>query len=159
MHLRPNAWVGLVAMIFGAVYGIQAMGLPRARIGNPMAPIYFPMGLAVIMVFLGAVTFFIEWRKGLNSDDKSKRPQFHLKSMKLILYVIGLCLVYTFLFDRLGFVLSTILFLMAMLTIINSGRQKLLQNAVITVVFSFGMWYVFVNIFQISLPMSPLGIF
>lgn len=157
--MRPNAWVGLVAMIFGAAYGVQAMGLPRARIGNPMAPIYFPMGLAGIMVLLGAITFFIEWRKGLNSDDKGKRPQFHLKSMKLILYVIVFCLIYTVLFDHLGFVFSTILFLMAMLTVINSGREKLVQNAVITVVFSFGMWYIFVNIFQISLPISPLGIF
>lgn len=157
--MRPNAWVGLVAIVFGAAYGIQAMGLPRARIGNPMAPLYFPMGLAVIMVFLGAVTFIVEARKGLNSDDKAKRPQFHFKSMKLILYVIVLCLIYTFLFDRIGFVLSTIVFLMAMLTGINSGRQKLAQNAIITVIFSFGMWYVFVNLFQISLPASPLGIF
>lgn len=159
MILRPNAWVGLVAMIFGAVYGIQAMGLPRARIGNPMAPIYFPMGLAGMMILLGAITFFIEWRKGLNNDDKSKRPQFHFASMKLILCVIVFCLVYTVLFEYIGFVFSTILFLMAMLTVINNGRDKLARNAVITVVFSFSMWYIFVNIFQISLPSSPLGIF
>lgn len=156
--MRPNAWVGLAAIIFGVAYGVQALGLPKAPIGNPMAPLYFPIGLAVLMVFLGAVTFAIEARKGLNSDDKSKRPQFHFHSMKLIFIVMGLCLVYTALFDRIGFVFSTILFLMAMLTIIN-GTRKSAQNAVITLCFSFGMWYVFVKLFQISLPISPLGIF
>lgn len=156
--MRPNAWVALAAIVFGVAYGAQAIGLPRAPIGNPMAPLYFPMGLAGLMVFLGAVSFVIEARKGLNNDDKSKRPQFHMKSMKLILIVMALCLVYTFLFDRIGFVFSTILFLMAMLTAINSSK-KMLQNAVITLCFSFGMWYVFVKVFQISLPMSPLGIF
>lgn len=157
--MRPNAWVGLVALIMGIVYGVQALGLPKARIGNPMAPLYFPMGLAALMIFLGALTFYIEFRKGLNSDDKSKRPQFNFKSMKLILYVIVLCLIYTLLFDRIGFVFSTLLFLIAMLAVINNGKGKLLQNAVITVVFSFGMWYVFAKLFQISLPISPLGIF
>ena len=156
--MRPNAWVGLVAILFGVVYTLQAIGLPRARIGNPMAPLYFPIGLGVIMALLGAVIFIIELRKGLNSDDKSKRPKFHFQSMKLIFYVIILCLIYTLMFDYAGFVFSTLIFLFAMLVGIN-GKEKLKQNAVITLVFTFGMWYIFVNVFQISLPNSPLGFF
>lgn len=156
--MRPNAWVGLTSVIFGAAYGVQAINLPRAAIGNPMAPLYFPIGLAVLMIFLGAVTFIIEARKGLNSDDKSKRPQFHFQSMKLILCVIALCLFYTATFDRLGFVIATLIFLMAMLTLIN-GRNKTLMNLVLTFCFSFGMWFIFVNVFQISLPSSPFGFF
>jgi putative tricarboxylic transport membrane protein len=145
-------------MIFGLAYGVQAAGLPRAPIGNPLAPLYFPMGLAVLMVFLGALLFFFEARKGLNSDDKSKRPKFHFASMKLILIVIALCLLYTVTFDRIGFVFSTMIFLMAMLTFIN-GKERTMANAVITVCYSLGIWYIFVNIFQIVLPASPLGIF
>ncbi len=156
--MRPNAWVGLVAIILGAVYSFQAINLPRAPIGNPMAPVYFPLGLGVLMTFLGVLIFCIEAKKGLNSDDKSKRPQFHFKSMKLIFIVIGLCLLYTVMFDYAGFVFSTIVFLMAMLTFIN-GREKVKLNAILTLCFSLGLWYVFVNIFQISLPSSPLGIF
>lgn len=156
--MRPNAWVGLVAIILGVVYSFQAYALPRAPIGNPMAPVYFPLGLGVLMTLLGAVIFYIEAKKGLNSDDKSKRPQFHFKSMKLIFIVIGLCLLYTVMFDYAGFVFSTLVFLMAMLTFIN-GKERVKQNAILTICFSFGMWYIFVHIFQISLPSSPLGIF
>jgi putative tricarboxylic transport membrane protein len=156
--LRPNAWVAITAIIFGIAYGAQATGLPRAPIGNPMAPVYFPMGLAILMVLFGAMLFFFEARKGLNSDDKSKRPQFHFAGMKLILIVIALCLLYTVTFDRLGFVLSTMIFLMAMLTFIN-GKERTIANAVITICYSIGMWYVFVNVFQLALPSSPLGIF
>ncbi len=156
--MRPNAWVGLVAIILGVVYSFQAYALPRAPIGNPMAPVYFPLGLGVLMTLLGAVIFYIEAKKGLNSDDKSKRPQFHFKSMKLIFIVIGLCLLYTAMFDYAGFVFSTLVFLMAMLTFIN-GKERVKQNAILTICFSFGMWYIFVHIFQISLPSSPLGIF
>jgi len=156
--VRPNAWVGLVSIIFGVIYAVQALALPKAPIGNPMAPIYFPLGLGVLMAFFGAITFVIEARKGLNSDDKSKRPQFHFKTMKLIFIVIGFCILYTIMFDYAGFVFSTIVFLMGMLTFVN-GRDKFVQNAVLTLCFSFGMWFIFVNVFQISLPASPLGIF
>ena len=157
--MRPNAIVGLLAMVFGTVYGIQAINLPRAPIGNPMAPIYFPLGLGVLMTLFGAVLFITEASKGLNSDDKSRRPQFHFHSMKLIFIVMGLCILYTLMFDYAGFVFSTIVFLMSMLTIINNGRSKFKVNTIISLCFSFGMWYLFVNIFQIVLPVSPLGIF
>lgn len=157
--MRPNAWVGLTAIVLGTVYAMQAMALPRAPIGNPMAPVYFPLGLGILMALLGAITFAIEAKKGLNNDDKSKRPKFHLHSMKLIFLVIGMCVFYTLAFDHLGFVFSTIIFLMVMLTFINNGKKKLVQNGIITLIYSFMMWYIFVNIFQISLPSSPLGIF
>lgn len=155
--MRPNAWVGLAAMVIGVVYTYQSYMLPRAPIGNPLAPILFPLGLGVFMMLLGAVTFAIEASKGLNTDDKSKRPQFHLQGMKLIFFVIFMCLVYTVIFDRAGFVFSTLIFLMSMLMTINAGKFK--QNLIITLVFTLGLWYVFSSVFQINLPSSPLGIF
>jgi putative tricarboxylic transport membrane protein len=123
-----------------------------------MAPIYFPAGLAVAMVFFGALLFYFEARKGLNDDDKSRRPKFTFNSLKLILITIALCLFYSVTFDRLGFVFGTIIFLFAMLTFIN-GRERFRANAVITLCYSFGMWYIFSRVFQIVLPASPLGIF
>ena len=156
--MRPNAWVAIVSMVFGLAYGWQVTGLRRAPIGNPLAPVYFPAGLAIGMILLGAALFFFEARKGLNSDDKSKRPHFSLRTMKLILITIALCMVYTVTFDRLGFVFSTIIFLMAMLSFIN-GLDKTLFNGVLTLCYSFGMWYLFSRVFQIILPASPLGIF
>lgn len=155
--LRPNAWVGLVAVIVGVVYAFQSYALPRAPIGNPMAPIYFPLGLGVLMAFLGALVFVIEAAKGLNADDKSKRPRFHLKSLSLIFYVVILCFIYAVIFDYAGFVFSTIGFLLASLLVINPGKAK--QNVIITLCFAFGMYYIFNNLFQITLPSSPLGIF
>ena len=154
--MRPNAWVGLVAVVLGAVYAYQSWALPRAPIGNPLAPVMFPLGLGLLMMLLGAITFATEAAKGLNSDDKAKRPQFHLKGMKLIFFVIFMCLVYTVLFDHAGFVFSTLIFLMCMLSVINAGRFK--QNLVVTLAFSFGLWYIFQSVFQINLPASPLGI-
>ncbi len=154
--MRPNAWVGLAAVVFGAVYAWQAWALPRAPIGNPLAPILFPLGLGFLMMFFGALLFGVEASRGLNADDKSKRPRFHLKGMKLIFFVIAMCAVYTIMFDHAGFVFSTIVFLLGMLVVVNPGRHKI--NLIVTLCFAFGLWYVFSNVFQINLPSSPLGI-
>ncbi|MDR3279209.1 MAG: tripartite tricarboxylate transporter TctB family protein [Synergistaceae bacterium] len=156
--MRPNAWVAVTAIVFGLAYGWQALGLRRAPIGNPMAPVYFPLGLAIAMVFFGVLLFYSEARKGLDLDDKSKRPKFTLRGMKLILITIALCLLYTVTFDRLGFVFSTVIFLFAMLSFIN-GLARTRMNIVVTLCYSFGMWYIFTHAFQIVLPASPLGIF
>ncbi len=153
--MRPNAWVGLAAVIFGAVYAQQAWALPRAPIGNPLAPVLFPLGVGVFMVLMGALLFVQEALKGLNADDKSKRPHFQWKGIKLIVFVVVMCGIYTLLFDHAGFVFSTLLFLGAMLMVINPGRTKL--NVVVTLCFAFGLWYIFGSVFQINLPTSPLG--
>jgi putative tricarboxylic transport membrane protein len=50
-----------------------------------------------------------------------------------------------------GFIPSTLVFLGAMLFLINGSRAWKL-NAVITLGFTFGAWYVFVRLFQINLP-------
>ena len=122
-----------------------------------MAPVYFPLGLGVLMMVLGALTFVIEASEGLNADDKAKRPQFHLKSLSLIFYVVVLCFIYAVVFDYAGFVFSTIGFLLATLLVINPGKTK--QNFIITLVFAFGMYFIFNDLFQITLPSSPLGVF
>jgi putative tricarboxylic transport membrane protein len=153
--LRPNAWVGLAAVIFGAIYTQQAWVLPRAPIGNPIAPILFPLGIGIFMMLMGAVLFIQEAMKGLNADDKSKRPQFHWKGLKLIVFVVVMCAIYTVMFDYAGFVFSTLIFLGSMLTVINPGKLKL--NAIVTCCFAFGLWYVFGSLLQINLPTSPLG--
>ncbi len=154
--MRPNAWVGLAAVILGAVYSQQAWALPRAPIGNPLSPIMFPLGIGVFMMLMGALTFAVEASKGLNTDDKSKRPHFQWKGIKLIVFVVVMCAIYTLLFDHLGFVISTLIFLGVMLMVINAGKHKL--NLIVTLAFSLGLWYIFGNIFQINLPASPLGI-
>uniref|UniRef100_UPI0033241479 tripartite tricarboxylate transporter TctB family protein n=1 Tax=Aminomonas paucivorans TaxID=81412 RepID=UPI0033241479 len=82
--MRPNAWVGLAAVVLGVLYGIQAWHLPKALIGNPWAPVYFPLGLGILMTVLGALLLFQEARKGLTNLEGTKPPRFDRRSLGLI---------------------------------------------------------------------------
>lgn len=149
--MRPNAWVGLAAVVLGVLYGIQAWHLPKALIGNPWAPVYFPLGLGILMTALGALLLFLEARKGLTNLEGAKVPRFDRRSLGLIGAVAGLCLLYTLLFERIGFIPSTLIFLMGMLSVVN-GPKRWMANGLITLGFTFGAWYSFVRVFQINLP-------
>ena len=79
-------------MVLGVLYGIQAWHLPKALIGNPWAPVYFPLGLGILMTALGALLFFLEARKGLTNLEGTKVPRFDRRSLGLIGAVAGLVL-------------------------------------------------------------------
>ncbi len=149
--MRPNALVGLSAIFIGIVYTIQAFHLPKAMIGNPWAPVYFPVGLGILMAGLGLLLVVLEAKKGLTNLEGVKRPNFQAASLKLIFGTAGLCILYALIFERLGFILATLIFLGALLFLIN-GPKAWKINTILTLGFTFGAWYVFVKLFQINLP-------
>jgi putative tricarboxylic transport membrane protein len=143
--------VGFTALFLGIVYAIQAFNLPKAMIGNPWAPVYFPIGLGILMACLGLLQIVLEARKGLTNLEGVKRPKFQASSLKLIFGAAVLCILYALIFERLGFIISTLIFLGALLFLINGPRAWKL-NSILTVGFTFGAWYIFVKLFQINLP-------
>lgn len=149
--MRPNALVGFAALFLGIVYTIQAFNLPKAMIGNPWAPVFFPIGIGLLMAALGLLLVVIEARKGLTNLEGVKRPKFQASSLKLIFGAAALCILYALIFERLGFIISTLIFLGALLFLINGPRAWKL-NTGLTLGFTFGAWYTFVKLFQINLP-------
>ncbi|MDD4364486.1 MAG: tripartite tricarboxylate transporter TctB family protein [Synergistales bacterium] len=143
--MRTDCLVGAFAVLFGTAYTFQAFHLPRAMIGNPWAPLYFPLALGLLLVAIGVVVIL----QGLRHVSPSKAKE--KGSKRLIVFTVLICLGYTALFDHLGFIASTILFLGGLLFMINGARAWKI-NSIISVVFALGVWYVFEKIFYMNLP-------
>lgn len=138
-------------MVLGVLYGIQAWHLPKALIGNPWAPVYFPLGLGILHDGPGGSSALPGGPQGPHQPGGSQGSRFDRRSLGLIGAVAGLCLLYTLLFERIGFIPSTLIFLMGMLSVVN-GPKRWMANGLITLGFTFGAWYSFVRVFQINLP-------
>lgn len=69
----------------------------------------------------------------------------------LIISTLILAIIYAFVFEKIGFLISTILFLGALLFVLN-GRKKWVTNIVVSVIFSISAWYVFSQLLHVSLP-------
>jgi putative tricarboxylic transport membrane protein len=147
MTNNSDTTVGVVALASSAIYTIGAWLLPDASIGNPMAPKYFPLLIGI----MGIVFSVLLTAQGIRKKTPDKKVKRDEKYWLIILALIGCCLVYAFILEKLGFIVSTSLFLGAMLFIVN-GRKGWIVNIITAVIYSAGVFFVFNTVFKMTLP-------
>mgnify|MGYP001123945697 CR=1 FL=1 len=156
----PNwdSFTGLVSIAFGTIYGIATWNMPRAAFGNAMDPLYFPLGVAGVAVVIGIILFAksnfsasIQALKNLLAEDTIKK-----KDRRRVLYTCLVGVGYALIFERLGYVISTFVFMFAMLTI-TSGWQRWLRSLIVALLFSCCIFFVFSTLLSVSLPPLPFG--
>lgn len=119
-----------------------------AFIGNSgLGPDFFPKVIAVIL-FILSVMLFVGSIK--NKDKKS----IYNPNMKYTFMVIFAFTVYIFLIDRIGYLVSTVIFAFVVITILKS-KSKIL-NIVFAIAFPIALYLLFTYAFKVSLPTGLL---
>ncbi|WP_209125077.1 tripartite tricarboxylate transporter TctB family protein [Alkalihalobacillus sp. BA299] len=136
--------------IIGVGFLIGSLNLPKAKLGDPNGPLYFPILICILLTILSLVYFFQEW-KVRRKEIEEVKLLVQGRTPKLIISTVILILIYTFLFERIGFLFSTVIFLGGLLFAVN-GKKRWLQNILVSVLFSFISWYMFAKLLQVSLP-------
>ncbi|WP_430883515.1 tripartite tricarboxylate transporter TctB family protein [Fusibacter sp. JL216-2] len=150
-----NALMGFVVAAFGLVYLIMTFNLKRSAIGDPLAPLYFPIGLGSMLVIFGIVQVIrSDIKKSIESIKQLKNASDQDKQINhMIAYTCVAGVVYALVFEHLGFVLSTLGFMLAMLML--TDRKAVVKNIIIAVLFSVGIYLLFTNALGIPLPKMP----
>ncbi|WP_432402790.1 tripartite tricarboxylate transporter TctB family protein [Wukongibacter sp. M2B1] len=152
-----NALTGLITLLLGVIYGIKAYTLPRATIGNPMAPSIYPMILAIVLAILGGILLLrSDFKKTIESFRilKKQAGENDRLSWKMITITCVISLIYTIVFNHLGYVISSFIFLQAILVITN-GKNKWKINTIVSLAFSVGVYVIFSKLLGVSLPPLP----
>lgn len=151
-----NALMGLVVAAFGLVYLIMTFNLKRSAIGDPLAPLYFPLGLGSMLVVFGIIQVFrSDIKKSIETIKQMKNVSEHDKKInRMILSTCIAGVAYAAVFEHLGFVLSTLGFMFAMLTL--TDRKAYRKNLIVAVVFSVSIYLLFTNALGIPLPEMPI---
>lgn len=134
----------------GIVYLILTFNLTRSRVGDPNGPLYFPLLIGALLVVFSLIYFIQEWKQRSEKFEQLKEL-FIGRAPFLIVSTLVLIFVYTFLFERIGFLFSTIIFLTGLLFIVN-GKKPWIKNILIAIIFSFVSWYSFSELLNVSLP-------
>ncbi|WP_448522845.1 tripartite tricarboxylate transporter TctB family protein [Pseudothermotoga sp.] len=143
-----DRYLAIAVLTFGLVYTMAAWNLPRASVGNPFGPVYFPLGLGLLVTFVGLVMLIQSFRSGQEEHKPAlKRGDYAVR----VLIAVSLCVGYALMFNRLGFVISTFAFLSVFLMFLN-GLKKWLLSASVAFLYTIGVWYLFEKIFLINLP-------
>ncbi len=145
----------LLFLALGIIYTTATALLPDASVGRPFEPKIFPLMLGVLLIILSLsllIKELISLREKKSSGDAE--PFYREPGFKKILLTCGFSVMYALLFDRLGYVLSTILFLELELMLFNSLKNWKI-NTIVSVVFSLFIYIVFSKVLGVYLPLTP----
>ncbi|QAT48757.1 tripartite tricarboxylate transporter TctB family protein [Caproiciproducens sp. NJN-50] len=161
MFININILAGLASMLFGLVYMVLTLQIPHATIGNAFAPAIFPMMVGAALFVSGIVLMTSELKKERSGGQTAEKIElkFHgFRTMRfenrMILITVLAALLYALVFNTLGYVLSTIIFLGILLFTLN-GRKKWKTNLLVTLVFSVAVYVIFTQFLYIPLPAMP----
>ncbi|PAB57962.1 tripartite tricarboxylate transporter TctB family protein [Anaeromicrobium sediminis] len=152
-----NFLTAVIVLLFGIIYSLRAYSLPRASIGSPMAPSIYPLLLGGSMIVLGLILLMkssLQKTKESIKEVMTKATENEIISRKMIKITCIVSIVYALLFDHLGYIISTFLFLQSMLFLTN-GKKKWVINTIVSISFSIGIYVIFSKLLGISLPPIP----
>jgi putative tricarboxylic transport membrane protein len=143
----------LLFLLLGLIYTTATLLLPDASVGRPFEPKIFPLmlGISLIIMSLGLM---IKDLKTEVEKSQSHEPFYKEAGFSKILLTCLFSLLYAVLFDKIGYVLSTVLFLEMELFLFN-GRKNWKTNTIVAIAFSLFIYIVFSKLLGVYLPLTP----
>ena len=141
--------------LLSAVYAWGATQLRVPAMGDPVGPRVVPYLIALGLA-LSCAAMVVEHvaRRGASSDPAAKADG---GVTTVALVTLGLLAAYFVVYELLGFILATALFLFALLSVTNRGRHVV--NAIIAVAFPIAAYLLLAMLLGARLPTGilPLG--
>ncbi len=139
---RNEKWMTLGCMAFGAIFAVG--GWVSYGVGWPNAPKggFLPFWTGLILMGLSCIHLLLEW-KSRQGEEKPLLRRGHIKGLLLtFLSLLG----YSFLLRRLGFLLTTFLFIVFLLRFITPQKWKVAVGfSVLIVLFVYALFILWLN--------------
>jgi putative tricarboxylic transport membrane protein len=144
---------GLVLFLFAVWYGAAAWMLPKVQMQDVIDSYVYPLVLAVALSFLSLGLILKSLRGGAAELSGSRLPSG--KMLRAIVFIFAALIAYIVIFQQLGYLASTILFMIVVLKFMD--RTRSFWNILILSVLVSGVCYVlFVILFRIQIPAGIL---
>lgn len=148
-----NLVSSIITIAVGLTYMIMAFNFPDATIGNPLEPKIFPIMLGIALTILGFALLIEELIKNSKNKDTNKETiklSFGNNGKKIAITVAN-AIVYAILFNILGYIISTIIFLEVELLIFG-GLKSWKVSTIVSVLFSIIAFLIFNTFLGLYLP-------
>jgi len=149
---RWYQFAGVAMMLVAVLLVWQALNL---RYYTPLGPGpgFFPFWLSIALAILSSAMI---WQTTFGRSEETPADFYPDRSGYLrISAVLGALIGIILLMKTLGFVLSMLVFYIFLLRAL--GRQSLLITGIVAAVGSFGVYYIFVHLLGVPLPIGILG--
>jgi hypothetical protein len=138
--------VGLLLSLWSLSYNIGTLSQP--------GPGFYPLGLGILLIFFSLILL----GQGIRSSPETKKtPPFSVSGgWKRVAYAVLILLLLTFLYERIGYLLT--FFLLIMLLMAGAGPQSWRRIILVALFSALGVYLVFVRLLQQPLPRGFLGV-
>jgi putative tricarboxylic transport membrane protein len=155
-------------MIAGGAFFLFSVMLYRMSLDLKMSSIskfggtVVPKAIAVIMAILSIILFTGGLLKFKNAaaakGEPARKEEPRAQGFIPVVIVLAVAILYALLLQKIGFIIMTSLCLGAQMYVLSGFRtEKLLKFGIIAVVFSTGVYFLFVKLFYLMLPSGILG--
>jgi putative tricarboxylic transport membrane protein len=138
---------GCVFLIVGMFFIVASTGISASSYGSKVGPNIFPTALGAILVLLSVIVIAQALRIKPAAKEKGQ------KNYKRFAMVLSSTFLYILLFEPLGYVISTFLYLVFVFQVME--RKKPLYAILIAAFFSAAVYTVYVVVLQGTLPPFP----
>jgi len=143
-----DRYASLSFLVIGVFFIVESQSFSSTSYGSGVGPDLFPTGLGILLILLSIRLFYETFRYPSKNKDKQNLDwkRFGIIFIAAIGYAISL--------EFIGYVLSTFLFLLIGFQTMERG--KWLGSILISALFSWGVYYLYVEILKGTLPAFPL---
>lgn len=147
----------IITIAVGIAYTIMTFQLADASVGRAAEPKIFPAILGIAFIVLGFALLIDDSIKNKNKDKEAAvKIKIDSNTKKMAITILN-AVIYAILFNVLGYVFSTFIFLEVELLIFG-GLKSWKVSTIVAVLFSLIAFIIFNSLLGIFLPKSPLGI-
>lgn len=147
VNLSFDRIISILFLLIGVGFIAGSLQIPETAYGSNVGPDVFPTALGVILILLSFRLFF-ETR--ISYSEKIQKVKIEYKRF-LIIFISAI--LYVFFLEKLGYVMTTFLFLIIGFQVMEKGGW--LKTVLIAGGFSLGIYFVFVKLLEGSLPEFP----
>lgn len=144
-----DRYASLVFLLIGIAFVWESQKISQSSYGSNVGPDIFPMGLGIVLILLSIRLFYEVFRsKNTAAAEEKTRPDY-----KRFLLILGAAILYAYFLEDIGYVIGTFVFLLFAFQVIERG--KWIASVIVSAVFSYGVYYLFVKILEGTLPGFP----
>lgn len=142
-----DRYAAVVFLTIGLLFMVESKRITQSAYGSNVGPDVFPFYLGLILILLSLRLFYETFRY---TTTKKNKESLDYKKFGAIL---GMAILYAYFLEDIGYVISTFIFLLIGFQMMKRG--KLTSSLIISAAFSFGIYYLFVEVLNGSLPGFP----
>jgi putative tricarboxylic transport membrane protein len=140
--------------ILAAVYFYATAQIPSLEIGDPLGPKAFPRLLGIALVITGGILLMEMWRARGDKAQKDAAAPADWPVLRVLGGVVVWTALYFSVFELLGFVIATSIYLLVLMAYFHPGRW--MTNILTSVLFCIGTYVMFNHVLGVNLTKGIL---